>query len=88
MQPINFPEANATFGPPKDMEGRCDNIKAFCGHVEGGSNDGQKIVVTAWKPNTAEMEQLKRGQPIFISFVGGLPPHFVTTTFNQAIHPA
>jgi len=88
MTPIKFPEANATFNPPPDMKGLCESVTAYCGHVEGGTNDGAKICVTAWRPTLQEIEAMRRGQPIFVSFIGGLPPHFVTTDFQQSIHPA
>lgn len=60
------------------------SIRAYMGHVKGGVHDGEKLVVTAWKPNEAEIQAIKDGRPIFIAFLGGLPPHYVATNFQQA----
>lgn len=88
MIPVDFPEANVLFGPPEGLdESQCMTITAFSGKVAGGSVDGANITVTAWKPSAEELEALKNGSPIFISFIGGLPPHFLTTVFQSAIKP-
>ena len=89
MNPINFPEANARFGPPAGVaESQVMTIHAFAGKVAGGSNDGETVVVTAWLPTPEELAVLNSGKPLFISFLGGLPPHFPTVDFQQATHPA
>ncbi len=89
MSPVKFPEANVMFGPPPDLEeSQCLRIPAFAGTVQGGSVDGLQMVITAWLPSAEEIEQLRHGKPIYLSFIGGLPPHFVTTDFNLASHPA
>ena len=89
MNPTDFPESNILFGPPGDLvESQCMTIFAYACTVVGGSVDGSKLVVTAWLPTAEELLQLNAGKPIFISFLGGLPPHFLTTEFSQAISPA
>lgn len=89
MTPVTFPQANARFGPPSDLaESQCMTIHAYQGKVERGSVEGSPIVVTAWKPSPQELNAMIEGSPIFLSFLGGLPPHFVTTDFQQATHPA
>ncbi len=89
MTPVKFPECNCQFRPPPDLdESQCMTIDAFNGQVQGGSLDGVRVIVVAWKPTEAEIEQIKSGDPIYISFVGGLPPHFPAMTFNQATHPS
>lgn len=89
MIPVTFPEANIRYGPPPDLaESQCMTIHAYRGQVAGGSVDGSLIVVTAWKPSPDEIEAMKQGRPIFLSFIGGLPPHFVALDFHSATHPA
>jgi hypothetical protein len=89
MNPITFPEANAKFGPPSDLkESQCMTIPAFQGIVQGGSVDGCLLVVVAWKPSPEEVRQIAAGAPIFISMIGGLAPHFLTTHFQNAIKPS
>lgn len=88
MTPIRFKEANRLFGPPPDLsDSQCNTIYAFQGKVEGGSVDGAALVVTAWRPSAEELEAINKGAPIFLSVIGGLPPHFICTDFQQAINP-
>jgi len=89
MTPINFPEANTQYGPPKDMtESQVATIPAFAGEVRSGSCDGVHIVVVAWTPTAEELRDIMDGKPIFISMFGGLAPHYLTTSFEQAINVA
>ena len=89
MNPTNFPEANTRFGAPPDLsESQCLTIKAYVGVITGGSLDGCQVVVTAWLPTPAELEALNRGNPLFLSFIGSLPPHYPCVTFHGATHPA
>lgn len=89
MTPINFPEANCKFSPPSDLEeSQCMTIYAHRGEARGGSVDGSQLVIVAWKPDAAEMADIVAGKPIFLSVMGGLPPHFLTTDFKQANRPA
>lgn len=88
MIPADFPEANSTFGPPKDLEvSQCGAVRAFCGQIRGGDCDGMDVVVTAWAPSKEEIEDIKAGRPIYFICFGGLPPHFLSTTFASAIGP-
>lgn len=63
-------------------------IPAFVGQVPRGSMEGSTVVVVAWKPNETELHALCAGQPIFLSSIGGLTPHFLTTNFADATNPA
>jgi hypothetical protein len=88
MSPVDFEQSNCVFGPPPDLaEEQCSSIHAFQGIVKGGSCDGVAVVVVAWKPSSEELEKLNQGSPIFLSCLGGLPPHFLTTDFESAKHP-
>jgi len=78
-----------TFKSPPDLhESQVMPIRAYSGMVRGGSLDGCNIVVTAWKPTPAELKALNMGQPLFLSCIGGLPPHFPSVDFDLAIAPA
>jgi len=88
MTPVLFPQCNAAFGPPSDLdESQCATIPAYVGEVKRGSVEGSKIVVVAWLPTPEELAIIKAGGPIFLSMMGGLAPHFVTTSFEEAIAP-
>lgn len=89
MTPFEFPQANRFYGSPPDLdEQQVRTIKAYAGVVEGGSLDGVPVVITAWNPSPDEIEKLLAGEPIYLSFLGGLPPHMVTMEFETARHPA
>lgn len=84
MTPSTFPEANTAFKAPSDSsESQCCTIEAF-----GGSCDGVPMVITAWRPSPEELSELNRGGLVYLTVLGGLPPHFVTTSFDQARRPA
>lgn len=88
MEAINFAEANTQFKAPDDLdESQCRTIPAYTGNIKGGSVDGAQVVVVAWLPNNEELDALMSGEPIYLSCIGGLPPHFLTTDFQQATHP-
>lgn len=89
MTPVKFPEANSRFGPPPNLtEEQCGTIHAYQGRVARGSVEGSLLVVVAWKPSEAELAALNAGAPIFLSCIGGLPPHFLCTSFAEAVNPA
>lgn len=88
MTPVEFPEANSRFGPPAGLaESQVATIFAYQGVVRGGSLDGERLVVTAWKPTLDELRELALGNPVFLTFIGGLPPHMATTDFAVATNP-
>lgn len=90
MNPVKFPEANMKFGPPPGIaESQVMTIFAHQGRILGGSMCGSPVIVTAWKPDAAELERLNKGEPLFLSFVADyLPPHFPCVDFKQAVNPA
>lgn len=89
MIATTFPEANKQYGPPPGLEEpQCMTIPAFEHQVLGGSCDGLKQVVVAWKPTDEEIELIKQGKPIFISMMGGLAAHYPSLNFYDATHPS
>lgn len=86
MQPTKFDEMNIVFGPPDGYsEQHVRSVPAFSGQITIGPFEGTQIAITAWKPSPEELAELNRGAPVFISFIGGLPPHYVGTSFNQVL---
>lgn len=89
MNPTLFPEANINFVAPGDLkESQCATVAGFQGKVTGGSIDGSPISVVAWAPTERELELIKEGKPIFLTFVGGIPPHYPSMSFHEASQPA
>jgi len=89
MNPVNFPQANVVYGPPPSLdESQCRRIPAYRAQITGGSCDGEDVVVVAWKPDEEDMEKLMQGGVVYLSCIGGLPPHYLTTDFELAKKPA
>lgn len=89
MTPTTFPECNAQFTAPPDLdESQVQTIPAFIGTVTHGSMDGSEVCVVAWMPTKEDVEKICRGLPIFITMVGGLAPHYPSMSFDEATHPA
>jgi len=89
MIAIHFPEANATFGPPPDLhENQVRRIAVYTGTIERGSCEGATMCVSAWQPTAEELADLNAGRPVFLAVLGGLPPHFLSTRFQDAINVA
>src|SRR5207249_180804 len=75
MTPVTFPESNCYFGPPPELtDSQVGVIQAYQGPVTKGSVDGAHMTIVAWQPNPDELEAILRGTPIFLTFMGGLPP--------------
>lgn len=85
MTPTDFPQATNNFGAPDDLDAsQVATIRAYLGTIEGGNLDGENVVVTAWKPTPEELAALNSGGLVYLSFVGGLPPHYACTDFHTA----
>jgi len=85
MTPAEFPQANAVFGSPKDLEGSCREVRAYTCQVVGGIFDGSIMAVTAWKPSPKELRDLIEGGSVFLSVIGSLPPHYIGTRFEEVV---
>ena len=85
MNPVDFPESNVAFGPPEGMtEDEVGTIPAYLRQLLGGKYDGVKVVIVAWQPDEQELEMIKRGAPVYVCMLGGLAPHYLTTSFEVA----
>lgn len=85
MKPVDFDEANTVFGPPEGLtEGQVEKVTAWQGEILGGSCDGLRQVVVAWKPDERDLHRLVAGGCLYLSTVGvGLPPHFLVTSWEE-----
>lgn len=89
MIPHTFPQANTRFTPPPELdESQCRPILAYGGVIEGGSCDGSTCVVVAYELSPEERERVAAGAPIFLTQLGGLSPHYLSLSFQEATHPA
>lgn len=85
MNPTTFPEQNHVFGLPPELEdSQCGRIAAHVREIASGSLDGSLEVIVAWTPSLEDLYRLSNGHPIFISFIGGMPPHRLSTSFEDA----
>lgn len=88
MTPIPFPQANTRYRPPAGYaESQIRSVLAYEGKAPN-SLDGDKIVVVAHKPSAEDIARINAGEPIFLTMVGGLAPHCLTTSFEEAINTA
>ncbi len=63
-------------------------VPAYVCQIDQGSLDGLQLVVVAWVPDVTDLERLNSGLPVYLSVLGGLPPHFLSTAFEEAVRPA
>lgn len=88
MTPAAFPESNRVFRAPSNVhESSCHEIQANVVEIVGGAFDGVPLVTVAWMPTAEELAELNAGNPVFLSCIGGLPPHYLTTSFSKAVTP-
>lgn len=73
-----------TFKSPPDLPGSCEDVRGFMGNVQGGIFDGTSQVVVAWQPTEEDIKKINTGQPIYLSVMGNLPPHYVCMSFEEA----
>ncbi len=89
MESVKFPQCNARYGPPEGMaESQVRTIHAHDTRALGGSTDGAHFVIVAHKPTPEDIARIVAGEPIFLTMMGGLAPHFLTTRFEEASNPA
>jgi hypothetical protein len=88
MIPADFAESNTVFGPPPDMtKEQVEPIRAYVGEVARGSCEGARLIVVAWAPSAEERAAIEKGSLVYLTMIGGLAPHFLTTDFAQATNP-
>jgi hypothetical protein len=88
VKPGKLPVATARFSAPDGLdETQVAPIEAFLETVPSGNNlEGASMVVVAWKPSPEEIQDLIDGGQIYLSCLGGLPAHFLTTKFKEATY--
>lgn len=84
MTPAKFPEASTSIGPPEGFdESQIGRIDAYVADIRQGNLDGVSFVVVAWKPSLEELEQLNKGNLVYLRSIGGLLPHYIGTSFED-----
>lgn len=84
MTPTTFPEANLIITPPDGIpESLVKPIAAFQGQFNGGGFDGATKTVVAWQPSPEERGRLIAGASVFVTFIGAIPVHHVSTVFMK-----
>lgn len=87
MTPIDFPEANMPFKAPEGMdESQVRTIPTHVHKIYGGNCDGLSVIVVAWQPDAREIQAIVDGAPIYLSCLSLLPPHYLTTSFEEAVN--
>ena len=60
---------------------RCPDDMPHCSDCQtiatADTPDGQHTIRVAWRPNVEDIANLAQGGTIWLSCVGGLPPHFL-----------
>jgi hypothetical protein len=88
MYAIPFPEANTLYGPPEGYTpSQVAPIPAHSTQVLQGSCEGAPLIVVAWQPTVEERKAITDGASIFVTCLGFLPPHMLTTSFEAAMRP-
>lgn len=72
MTAVDFPQANVK------------TIPSFRAKIGGGRFDDGELIVVAWRPSIDDLDRLIKGEMVYLTAFGGLPPHFVSTTFKEA----
>lgn len=87
MTPAKPPITNCVFTAPEDLDvSQVESIHAYRESIPTGNLEGATFIVVAWKPSPAELQELNEGGLIYLSCLGSLPPHFITTNFGQATY--
>ena len=88
MSPVDFPESNIVFKGPEGLdETQVRPIRGYLGNVERGSMDGVKLAVVGWEPSEEDLVKMIEGGVIYLTVIGGLPPHYLSMDFHTATHP-
>ena len=91
MMPLEFKGTNVTFQLPADLSGQKTKARAIRGRIlqlNKGPLDGLAVAVVAYKPSPLDISRILAGQPIYISFLGGVAPHYLSTALEEALNPS
>jgi hypothetical protein len=91
MMPLEIAGTNVTLMLPSDLLGnktkaRC--VRARIVSIKNGPLDGLSVAVVAYKPSPLDVSRILAGEPIYISFLAGVAPHFLSTTLEEALNPS
>ena len=65
MNPVQFPQANDSFGAPSGMEEEVAALPVFKGIINGMPGN-----MSAWKPSPEELEALNNGGLVYLTIYG------------------
>lgn len=84
MNATHFPEANTRHRAPEGLdESHVKTIPSFRAQIHDGPHDGAEMIVVAWRPSPDDLKKLNEGGFIYLSMMGGLCPHFLSTEFKE-----
>jgi hypothetical protein len=88
MNNVDHPLWNTDIGPPKGLEeSQVHRVKAYQGTVPGPhAIEGLPFTAVAWKPSKEELQDLLNGGNVYLTVIGGLPPHFLTTNIEHSCY--
>jgi hypothetical protein len=87
---MNYDEpdiVNTVYGTPEGLEeSQVAPLPAFKGVVPTGNMEGSRFIVVAWKPTDEDIKRIFDGGKVYLTCIGILPPHFVSTDFKEAAY--
>lgn len=91
VMPLEFKGTNVTFQLPSDLSNSKTKARPIRGKIiqmNKGPLDGLAVAVVAYKPSPLDVSRILAGEPIYISFLGGVAPHYLSTALEEAISPS
>lgn len=72
MLPVDFKEANLTFGKPADMtDEQCSSLRVWVGN----NPDQFPVIISKWQPSKEDIETINKGEGIYLTVTGSsMPP--------------
>lgn len=84
MQPSNFDEANTNLGPPQGVgEDQCSTLRVCRGLLQGKT----PVVISCWKPDRAELEEIMRTGRVWLMIWGQTQPPAFVSGYKASILP-
>lgn len=90
MKPVDFLQTNRIFRYG-NLFGNKKEVPVRRVMINGGPLDNRVLTTVAWEPDASDLELLKAGGPVYISFIENdgkekLPAHIVHCNFEDAVN--